>query len=819
MTQSSHMDLFWMGRMERCMELGADIIDHAVADLESNPDKYFLIETVRFLEFYLDKYPEKKPIVKKLMQNGQLEVGAAYVDRLENHHDGESLVRNAVYGKKMLNELVGLDSEVAAHPDLPGLGEQTPQIYSKCNVKYYTFARGYKDGARFIWSALNGKDSIVAYNYPVHYSYYDYHKVFDNLDKIRNAISDENPLICFSAGDLGYYGTFIRPDDVRENNDSIVEKLKTEYPDIDIEYSSVDKALNSMKSCDLPIYSGECPSKWGTYGSATNVESFQQDKRLSALLIDAEKLVAFCGLLHISTEKFAMDYPFCLMQKPHMLRDYYDSKIRPRSISEWIEFAWRLQIITQDHNYGGIDGVCSAFDRKIYKKIGIEIAENIIEYCMEQIKLSVKGSWDKLAINLWNWDITQKIYLDGFDAAGKVEDSNGNIYSTGSDEKGIYFQPVIKALSYETYRVLPDSESDTEIEEYVHQETSKVILSNSHYNIVFDRAVNGIVSIYDKEMGNELLGDSPVGIFKLLEDNSNDVHEVNYDKPLIDSTLGKNAEVETGYDYQAAWLIWTTQIGDSKAQVKVELNNVKKEFSIIPQIFWVGCDNSQLRFTFGINPVFTDLYYGVPYGIQKYGNYMYGSEPTNPSDEISMPLFHEYREIQGWFGAQADRAGISICSNQSAIAFRNNNEIEMVLIRDVVSCGDGDVMMDNHGKRTFWFIGTSFKDDDLVYNDKYYKESLAASHPVPVCDGKQSEAGTLDGHGEVLQVTGGILNVLQKVDEKYYARIFSASKEAPVISVCMGEESLKLQHCNLLNEMIDEDSVMKFGDIKTVSFK
>ena len=74
-THSAHLDLFWMDTIEQCMANGAKIIDNAIQDLLTNPTKYFAVESVRFLEYYLYQNP----------------------DRLEeNHHDGESLIRNVV---------------------------------------------------------------------------------------------------------------------------------------------------------------------------------------------------------------------------------------------------------------------------------------------------------------------------------------------------------------------------------------------------------------------------------------------------------------------------------------------------------------------------------------------------------------------------------------------------------------------------------------------------------------------------------------------------------------------------------------------------
>ena len=68
-----------------------------------------------------------------------------------------------------------------------------------------------------------------------------------------------------------------------------------------------------------------------------------------------------------------------------MLRDYYDAKVRPQNAREWLDFAWRLQLVTQDHNYGGIDGAASAFDRMVYKKVALDVAERLTAHGMHKL--------------------------------------------------------------------------------------------------------------------------------------------------------------------------------------------------------------------------------------------------------------------------------------------------------------------------------------------------------------------------------------------------------------------------------------------------
>lgn len=128
---SSHLDLFWIGAQADCLSKGAKIIDDALTRAQKEPSFHFLIETARFLEYYVHAYPQRLEALKAAFASGQFEMAACYTDRLENHVSGESLVRNALYGRKVIRQLLGLDCDLACHPDLPGFAEQSPRSTKK----------------------------------------------------------------------------------------------------------------------------------------------------------------------------------------------------------------------------------------------------------------------------------------------------------------------------------------------------------------------------------------------------------------------------------------------------------------------------------------------------------------------------------------------------------------------------------------------------------------------------------------------------------------------------------------------------------------
>ncbi|MEA4899551.1 MAG: hypothetical protein VB065_02710 [Eubacteriales bacterium] len=814
-TQSAHLDLFWMARMDRCMDMGAQIIEDAVVDLLADAGKYFFVETVRFLEYYLDRRPERLQDVRNLMRRGQLEVGACYTDRLENHHDGESLVRNVLYGKRVLKALTGMDSGIVAHPDLPGLAEQTPQIYRQAGVRYYTFARGYCDGARFRWAAPNG-EWMIAYNYPIHYSYYDYDRLYDRLDAVERATQSDAPLISFSAGDLGPYGTFQRPGHPREKSADILAEFNRRDKAREFRFAGVEETLRAMPEDNLPTYSGECPCKWGTYGSATNVTSFQQDKRLSAALTDAEKLLALLSLNGICADQFTMPHPFCLLERPHMLRDYYDAKVRPQNAREWLDFAWRLQLVTQDHNYGGIDGAASAFDRMVYKKVALDVAERLTAHGMHKLCGAIDAGAGVVALNTLNWKRVGRVNLSGeagvFDAAIGAD---GAVYPIARDARGCYFEPELDALAYGHFRI-EERPAPAQTEDGIWETDRDVTLQNRYYTAVYGKAEGGLVRLVDRESGLNLLGETPLGVFSLYADPSNDVHELNHQKTLLDTTLGKPLAVKFGQDSLCAWLRWTGEVCNSKVCVTLRLSSGRKAFSIVPEVYWPGCEQSQLRLSFGLNPALDGLYYGVPYGIQRFGNYMPGSEPTNPSDEISMELFREYREVQGWFAVQGKAGGVSFGTNHSSFALRPGNDFELVLIRDVVSCGDVDVMMDNHGHQTFAFEGTSFVHDDVTVNDLYYRRALELSHPFLSMEKSDQDIGVMSATGTLLTAQGGILSVLAADQDGCTARAYSVRQAPERLAFALNGRPLRQTVCDMLGNPAVQDAKLRYGDIRTL---
>jgi alpha-mannosidase len=835
-THSSHLDLFWIGNQNVCLEKGAKIINDSVAKALKNEKFFFVIDAVRFLEYYLYKYPANKDKIKQLFDRQQLEIGACYTDRLENHHDGESLVRNVVYGKKLLSQLLGIDTEIAVHPDLPGLAEQTPQIYKKSGVKFYTFARGFQFGARFNWKGLDGS-TILAYNYPVHYAYYDLEKeVLPFVDEIRKSICSKELLISCSAGDLGDAGKFALKTGSRTELKEMLEEIGARHPEIEFRHSGLRAALDRMSLEGLDEKSGESPSRWGTYGSATNSKLFLLDKVACSELIEAEKYSTVCDLLELPSGKMDMENPLKNKGYAGGIRYEMDIAQKPVSLSEWINFAWRLMLVTHDHNYGGIEGALTDFDRTRFKEAALEIAGTIKRLSQKAICKRVDMSDNSVIVfNSLNWNRTSIVKFNN----NKLDtlknyiavDSDNNRKPIVRTKDWYAFSAEVPSFGYNCYKIIESQESDKPAKRVLITDEA-IVLRNKYYKIVIDKKLGRIDYIKDMELDRTVVDDPEFLQIDAYEDFSNDVHELEYHKKLIDSSKNHTREVFVEDDNDLfSKVIIITEICDSKVLVEVSLNNLKKEISIVPKIYWTGKSYVQLKLNLCFRNIEREIFYAVPYGIQKFGNYMDGAYPFNPTDEICNELFEEYREVQGWFALQSNDFGVSVSTNQSSFAFKKD-KIEAVLIRNVPSCGDNDVQIPNYGELCWEFIITSFSGD--WEENHSYKHGWERQYPLnaELSGTENAELPGTDDNDSLCRLPGklsffdikgnGILTVFKKSETesgRFIARLLNSTASVLDMSIANNYNFSKMKECDL-NENPTEgipDRLDKF-EIKTVSF-
>ena len=136
------------------------IIDEALRILEANPEYRFLIEQVILLEEYWERFPEKRPVLRRLAGEGQLGVAPGlFVMPDMNHPGGETMFLQARLGRKWLAEKLGISPKVCWIADCWGHHAQLPQILRQSGYEYYVFYRCMRPEvcrSDFRWEGLDG---------------------------------------------------------------------------------------------------------------------------------------------------------------------------------------------------------------------------------------------------------------------------------------------------------------------------------------------------------------------------------------------------------------------------------------------------------------------------------------------------------------------------------------------------------------------------------------------------------------------------------------------------------------------------------------
>lgn len=825
---SSHLDLYWIGAQEDCLAKGAFIIDNALSKAQEDPQFHFLIETSRFLEYYIEKYPHRLKALKEVFATGQFEIGACYTDRLENHVDGESLIRNANYGKKITKRILGIETDIACHPDLPGFAEQTPQIYKKSGVRYYLSARGFKYGARFIWQGLDNS-SIVMYNVPGHYAYYDMEDVISKIEEAKKWIKSDYVLLGCSAGDMGPAGTFIVKENgkgVRYNLAEFLKIMQKRHPEIQFEIVNVKQILDGMDTTDLEINKGESPSRWGHHGSAMNVEFYMLDKKVSAALLDAEKLSTICEIIGVPIEYSVTRHPLMHKGGAGGMRRYFELGINPSTVKEWIEFGWRLQIITQDHNFGGIDGAQSEFDRMIYKKAALNIANDIKQLSLQAILSKMNIDSESIAVfNTLNWKRSQMVsfYKPELNetCSYAAVDESGNmtpVYKTG--DNWTFLAHDVPSMGFKTFRIEKikvDGSTSAEVTDL----NGTLTVQNDFYRIVIDKATGELISFIDLETMHDWADKCGALIIEALEDTSFGGSERIVDKKLLDIS-SRN----TRYVHICELIpLWTkleiiSEICDVKVRLLLTIYNTHKQMDVKVIINWPGIPDMQLKMGLCRRNLNSKITYGVPYGAQDFGKYMKGMSFEFGNDEISPDIFMRYREVQGWFAVEQDGCGLLIASNHSAYDFKPDG-ISVMLLRDVRNGGENDVRFSNFGLLEYEFCFTSYR--GLWNKTEAYRMAWERQFPLILTFGTKQNGTSLNSYSFVSTEEKGILTVLGKSelqDDAYILRLFNPTSEEKTFTLTLNMP-VQVSNCINLDETpcVDPRDRLLGYEIKTIKLE
>ena len=135
---NSHIDMAWLWPWTETVEVVRNTFGTALELMREYPDFKFTASTAQAYEWIEEKYPAMFREIEQRVKEGRWEViGGMWVEPDLNMPDGESLVRQILYGKRYFQQKFGVDINIGWNPDSFGYNWQLPQIYKRSGIDYF----------------------------------------------------------------------------------------------------------------------------------------------------------------------------------------------------------------------------------------------------------------------------------------------------------------------------------------------------------------------------------------------------------------------------------------------------------------------------------------------------------------------------------------------------------------------------------------------------------------------------------------------------------------------------------------------------------
>jgi alpha-mannosidase len=488
----AHMDMAWLWRWEESIhDVMYNTFTNQLKLMDKYPDYTYLQDQAVVLEMMERYYPDVfKGMVERAKTGNFVPASSSWAQNDENVIDGESLVRQFLYGQKFSKEKFGHYIRFAWQPDVFGHPISMPQIASKAGIEFYLFNRPH-DSTRppiIWWQGLDGA-RVVGYSSPGEYAQPMDH---DHTTVLGMRSADlagvKNIMVLYGMGD---HGGGPNPEDVLG-----IARLNASPDDVRVRTTNVANYIDLLltEKKDFPVYTKELnPVLSGCY--TTQVEMKRHNREAEQLLLNAEKM---------SELAVFFDY-----------RDYYPN----RDITE----AWKIALLDQAHDLAAGSGIGPIYADAVHQYEEIfERGNRALKFSLENLglQLNTQGEGVPLAVyNPQSWDRTDLVTAEvsAFSLPARMVAVNGNetipvqILKAPPAPSGArqtatvaFVAKNVPQMGLKLYRLLPENGSHR-AEPIALQVGSKPrpYLENAFLRVEINPLTGNIAKLYDKTTKRE----------------------------------------------------------------------------------------------------------------------------------------------------------------------------------------------------------------------------------------------------------------------------------------------------------------------------
>jgi alpha-mannosidase len=498
----THYDAVWVFTKEDYFFINIELILKKAIEMMEKSDFHFLIEQTFLLEEIEKRNPQLFERIRKLIKQGKIEIAdGEYLMADAMVPQGETLVREILFGKRYIKEKFDKSVPVMWGADSFGYNNQFPQILKKTGYKYFAFRRGapINKPSEFWWKGLDGTKILTHWMPKGYRAGLDISKWEENLKTLKEAAIGSNILMPCGSG-----VTAPQSETMKE-----VGKWNKKHPSSQIKianpsdfFQELEKEIKSTPKKSLKTISGEMYS--GKYSEvfpgvcSARIWIKQNLRKYENLLLTCEQWTTIAWMMGVK-------YP------THELKE-----------------SWKKILFAAFHDAAPGTGIDSVYDElRSYFSLLKNHLNSLFQNSLQSITQNLNMKGDFVVFNSLSWRV--KNYTEVFlrFEQGKVKDIQGlksgkqeieieilefARYSDNSYQRvKIGFIADTPASGYRIYNIL-GRKPRLKVKEKIK------ITGNTIKNSFFDVKINpssGVIDVYKNNRllarANEIILDEEIG--------------------------------------------------------------------------------------------------------------------------------------------------------------------------------------------------------------------------------------------------------------------------------------------------------------------
>ena len=649
----AHIDMNWQWGYNETAALTVDTFRTILTLMREYPAFTYAQSQASTYEIVERFAPELLPEIKERIHEGRWEVTATeWVEADKNMPDGESLTRQILQAKKYLCELLDLPPEYFVLdfvPDTFGHNANIPEILNKAGIRYMYHCRGY-DGEHVIYrfTAPSGK-SVLTYR---EYEWYNSVVRPISIQKVAPFCGKNGIKTCLCVYGVGDHGG----GPSRRDIERILEYRSWPLTPT-VEFGTFRGFFEELECSDIafPVVDEELNFIFtGCYTTQTRIK--MANRMAEARMNEAEALTAMAAeLVGAPRKQERFDRPW-----RDILFNHFHDIIPGSGTVETTEYALGkfqdVLAVTSTASSAAMRAIAEQIDTSSIPfdedKMTVSEGGGVGFYQAEnrrfRLPCTERGRGSVRVLHLFNttardrreatevvvWDYHYDLArLQVSDAWGKPVD-----FEILKDDHGYWghkftrllVDAAVPAFGYTTLVLsLKTPEGHLDIDVITHERTDDhlhddpMILENEHITAVFDRTTCALISLFDKNTGEELISE-PSCTFRLIQEEADYRYTAWRVGPYVNvQDLNETCNVVGGQlksGKMSQWFEYELKFGDSKLKVQVTLKKGSKllEFQVTADWRELPVRQEripQLNFAVPVNGAGETVYYDIPYGI------------------------------------------------------------------------------------------------------------------------------------------------------------------------------------------------------------